>query len=81
MNDYEKNFFEFTYIVTMQTKNNKRLYLTMHTTNGKPQWTFDKEDACIWNDERTCKKFCLKWFKKFKDYSIREYISEKEEKL
>ena len=77
MNNIDKEFFDGMIVVTMQTKTDKRLYLTMHTDNGKPAWTFDKEDVCIWDNEEVCKKFCNKWFKNFKGYSIREYITEK----
>lgn len=68
-------FLEGTYIVTMQTKTNKVLYLTMHTDNEKPAWTFDKNDACVWENDDVCKKFAEKWFKSFDGWKVREYTS------
>ena len=71
-------YLEGTYIITMQTKTDKTLYLTMMTENGKPAWTFDKEDVCIWDNEKLCKKFGNKWFKHFSGWVVREYTSMKE---
>lgn len=68
------NFYlEGTYVLTMQTKNDKTLFLTM--MNEKPTWTFDKEDACVWSDDDICRKFANKWFKNFKEWVVREYTS------
>lgn len=68
-----KECLEDTYIITMQTKNDKTLYLSMW--GKKPQWTFDKQDACIWQDINICKKFGNKWFKNYKGWVIREHNS------
>ncbi len=62
----------YDYVVTMLTKTGKVLYLTMMTSTGKPQWTFDKNDSCRWQDEDLAEKFCKSWFKNFKDWRIEE---------
>ena len=76
----ENKILEGTYIITMQTKTDKTLFLTMHTTNGKPAWTFDKQDACIWENDILARKFAKKWFKHFNGWAIREYRSMRIEK-
>ena len=63
----------YDYVVTMSTRTGKTLYLTMLTTNGKPQWTFNKGDSCRWQDKEVAERFCKSWFKKnFKDWRIEE---------
>ena len=64
----------YTYIITMQTKTDRRLYLSMLA--GKPQWTFVKGDACVWDDDKQAINFAKKWFKNFDKYTIREYSKE-----
>lgn len=67
---------EGTYIITMKTRENRTLYISMW--DGKPTWTFNKSYACVWPDPELCRKFANDWFKNFKGYTIREYCSMEE---
>lgn len=64
LNDY--------YGITLTTRNNKILYLEM--CNGKPEWTFNKKHACIWDSEEMAEKFAKSWFKNFKNYKIQPIL-------
>jgi hypothetical protein len=58
-------------VITMLTKTDKKLYLSMQ--NAKPTWSFDPDEACVWDFEEEAQKFADNWFKGFKDYSIEPY--------
>ena len=65
---------EGTYIITMQTKTDKTLYLSMMHSE-QPEWVFTKGDACVWDNFNECKTFAEKWFKNCKKWVIREYTN------
>lgn len=62
---------ELFYIITMQTRTGKTLYISMWS--GKPTWTFNRNEICIWDDKETANKFAKKWFKKFTGWKVKEY--------
>ncbi len=61
---------EIFYTVTMKTKEEKTLYLSMW--DGSPKWTFDFNEACYWDSEETARKFSKGWFKNFTGWQVEE---------
>lgn len=61
---------EYFYQITMLTKTEKKLYLSM--VEGDPTWSFNPHTACYWNDEDTAEQFAKNWFKNFKAYKVEE---------
>ncbi len=67
--------YEF-YGITMKTKTGRTLYLRCSNKETKNpykilmDWTFDINEACLWEDYNTCDKFAKKYFKNFNQYNI-----------
>lgn len=58
------------YGITMKTKTNKTIYLEMGAV--APKWTFDIQETCLFETREQAQKFCVEWFRNFKDYKIVE---------
>lgn len=58
------------YAITMQTKTDKTLYLM--SCNEEFKWTFDYEEGLWFNTENEAKKFANEYFKRFKNWKIKE---------
>lgn len=63
-------------IITMETKNGKKLYLAEDKWVGKNKekivckWTFDKNEALGFETEKDAKNFANEYFKNFTNYSL-----------
>ena len=53
------------YIITMTTKNGKKLYLT-----SEKQWSFEKDEAVWFTTQIDAVDFAESWFKLFDAYEI-----------
>lgn len=63
------------YVITMQTKNNKILYLM--SDNAKDfKWTFDYEEGVWFETEQSARDFASQYFKNFKEWSIKEVYAQ-----
>lgn len=50
------------FAVVVPTKKGVKRYVNMNTPNGIPVLTFDKSEACLWNDDVTAKKWAENYF-------------------
>ena len=57
------------YRITMNTYNNKKLYLKASIGNSC-EWTFNKEEAIWFETDKEAKEFCDIYFKNFNKYEI-----------
>ena len=57
------------YRITMNTYNNKKLYLKASIGNSC-EWTFNKEEAIWFETDKEAKEFCDTYFKNFNKYEI-----------
>lgn len=61
------------FAITTVTKNNKTLYFWFDN-NGNRSWTFNKQDACVWDDDDTAKAFGNSWFNKFNGWKVESIV-------
>ena len=57
------------YRITMNTYNNKKLYLKASIGNSC-EWTFNKEEAIWFETIKEAEEFCNNYFKNFNKYEI-----------
>lgn len=60
---------EIFYVITMNTKSNKRIYLK-EGKNNSYEWTFDREQAIWFELEEQANMFASDYFKNFKEWYI-----------
>lgn len=58
-------------VITMITKNNKKLYFSS-LDNGQFSWQFSNKKALCFNTVEQAKSFAKHYFKNFKDWKIEE---------
>lgn len=59
------------YVVAMNTKKGKTLYLK-EGHNNNFEWTFDFQESIWFETEKDTKKFANDYFKNFKDWFVKE---------
>ena len=60
---------EIFYVITMNTKKGKRIYLK-EGNNNSYEWTFDREQAIWFELEEQANMFASDYFKNFKEWYI-----------
>ena len=67
------------YGITMKTKKGQTLYLkcSSREVKGDPykvlfDWTFNVEEACLWESDDECERSAKDYFKKFNNYEVRQ---------
>ena len=58
-------------VITMLTKNNKKLYFSS-LDNGQFSWQFSKQKALCFETVEQAKNFAKRYFKNFHDWKIEE---------
>lgn len=59
------------FIIKMNTRNNKNLYLVCDKGNSM-RWSFNKNEACWFNTFYDARKFAERYFKTFEDWHIED---------
>lgn len=66
------------YGITMKTKKGQTLYLKCSDRETKNpyktlfDWTFNIDEACLWEDDTVVEEFARGYFKNFKNYNIEQ---------
>lgn len=58
------------YRITMLTKDNRKLCLSMWS--GSPKWSFDFSEACYFDNETQAYNYAVSWFLNFKNWKVEE---------
>lgn len=64
--------------ITMATKTGRTLYLKCSDKETKDpykvlmDWTFNIDEACLWEDYDSCNKFAKEYFKIFNNYNVEQ---------
>lgn len=53
---------EVFYAIIVPTKKGVKRYINLNTSNGIPVLTFDKNEACLWDNEEIASKWAENYF-------------------
>jgi hypothetical protein len=56
------------FMVTMETKTGRKLYLSIW--EGHPKWTFGFDMVCFWDSKEMAENFTEKWLKSFINWQV-----------
>lgn len=65
---------EIFYAIVVPTKKGVKRYINLNTFDGIPTLTFDKNEACLWDNEEIANKWANNYFVNCDYWKVEEIV-------